>query len=609
MAELKDILIIGVGSIGLRHVRCFQSTGRVRLAICETNPDLRQRVAEEFHVAQYADLDAALADKHDAAVIATPAPLHVPIAMRLAEAGMHLLVEKPLSTSLDGIDALRETIAKRGLVAAVAYVYRSHPILRAMREAIASGRFGRPVQVVGVSGQHFPTYRPAYREIYYRDRATGGGAIQDALTHVLNAAEWLVGPVDRVLADAEHKVLEGVEVEDTVNVLTRHGEVMGCYSLNQHQAPNELTLTVICEHGTARFEPHRQRWRWMTEPGDDWHDESTPPLPRDAMFINQANGFLDAIEGRAPAPCSLEEGLQTLRVNLAALASSEAKTWQTIGPERVERPKRNGGVGIVQNRKRSARELFDLTGRVALVSGGTGLYGRQIAEALAEAGARTFIASRNLGKLRTQAGVFQKAGLDVTALQYDQAQEKSIQELLRQVLEAAGRIDILVNNSVLRPMRDWSDPAADFARSMEVNATGLFVMTRTFGDQMARQGAGSIINVGSIQGVVGPDFTLYEGLPWNTPPDYFFHKGGLVQLTRYAAAKLAPHGVRVNAVSPGGFFSNQDDRFVERYKARTFVGRMANETDLKGAIVFLASDASAYVTGANLAVDGGYTCK
>lgn len=609
MSLEQRLLIIGVGSIGLRHVRCFQGTGRVRLAICETNPDLRQRVGEEFHVAQYADLDAALADKHDAAVIATPAPLHVPIATRLAEAGMHLLVEKPLSTSLDGIDALRETIAKRGLVAAVAYVYHAHPILRAMRDAITSGRFGRPVQVVGVSGQHFPTFRPAYREIYYRDRAAGGGAIQDALTHVLNAAEWLVGPVDRVLVDAEHKVLEGVEVEDTVNVLTRHGEVMGCYSLNQHQAPNELTLTVICQHGTARFEPHRHRWRWMIEPGDHWRDEATPPLPRDAMFINQAAQFLDAIEGRASPPCSLEEGLQTLRVNLAALASSKTMTWQTIGPERVEGRKENGGVGVVQKTKRSARDLFDLTGRVALVSGGTGLYGRQIAEALAEAGARTFIASRNLDKLRAQAVVFQKAGLDVTALQYDQAEERSIQELLRQVLDAAGKIDILVNNSVLRSMRDWSDPAGDFARSMEVNATGLFMMTRAFGDQMARQGAGSIINVGSIQGMVGPDFTLYEGLPWNTPPDYFFHKGGLVQLTRYAAAKLGPHGVRVNAVSPGGFFSAQDDRFVERYNARTFAGRMANETDLKGAIVFLASDASAYVTGANLAVDGGYTGK
>jgi NAD(P)-dependent dehydrogenase (short-subunit alcohol dehydrogenase family) len=109
--------------------------------------------------------------------------------------------------------------------------------------------------------------------------------------------------------------------------------------------------------------------------------------------------------------------------------------------------------------------------------------------------------------------------------------------------------------------------------------------------------------------MVGPDFTLYEQLDWSTPPDYFFHKGGLLQLTRFAAAKLGPSGVRVNAISPGGFFTNQDPRFVERYNARTFLGRMANDTDLSGVTIFLASDASAYITGTNIPVDGGYTAK
>jgi NAD(P)-dependent dehydrogenase (short-subunit alcohol dehydrogenase family) len=259
---------------------------------------------------------------------------------------------------------------------------------------------------------------------------------------------------------------------------------------------------------------------------------------------------------------------------------------------------------------KTVQELFSLKGKTAVVTGGSGLFGRQIAEALAEAGARTIMASRNLEKLREQAEIFRKNNsLEVETMQYDQASEESVLNLLKKVLDAAGRVDILVNNSVLRTMKDWADPATAFAKSMEVNATGMFVMTRVFGDQMAKQGNGSIINVGSIQGVVGPDFTLYEGLNWGAPPDYFFHKGGLLQLTRYAASVLGPRGVRINAVSPGGFFTNQDASFVKRYNARTFLGRMANETDIKGAVVFLASDASAYVTGANLAVDGGYTCK
>jgi NAD(P)-dependent dehydrogenase (short-subunit alcohol dehydrogenase family) len=134
-------------------------------------------------------------------------------------------------------------------------------------------------------------------------------------------------------------------------------------------------------------------------------------------------------------------------------------------------------------------------------------------------------------------------------------------------------------------------------------------MTRAFGMHMAGNRRGSIVNIGSIKGMVGPDLTLYEGLDWGVPPDYFFHKGGMLQLTRYAAALLGPRGVRVNLLSPGGFYDGQDPRFVERYNARTFLGRMANESDLKGAIVFLASDASAYITGANLPVDAGYTAK
>ena len=254
-------------------------------------------------------------------------------------------------------------------------------------------------------------------------------------------------------------------------------------------------------------------------------------------------------------------------------------------------------------------DSFRLHGKVAVVTDGAGLYGRQIVEALAEAGARTFMASRNLEKLRAQAKVFHQAGLEVEVLQYDQASEQSILQLFQQVVDTAGTVDVLVNNSVCRCMHDWSSPATDFAKSMEVNATGLFVITRAFGEYMSERGQGSIINIGSIYGVGGPDFTLYEGLDPGMDPDYFFHKGGLLQLTRFTASRLGPRGVRVNAINPGGLFNNQDPRVLSRYNARTFLGRMANDSDLKGAIVFLASDASQYVTGAVLAVDGGFTAK
>jgi predicted dehydrogenase len=328
---VTGVLVVGVGSIGLRHLRCFQTTGRAAVSFCEVNQTLRAQVAKEYQIDRhYGDLDSALADRPDAAVIATPAHLHIPVAIRLAEAGADLLLEKPLSTSLDGIDRLQEVLRRRNLKSAVAYVMRANPVLREMKDAIASGRFGRPLQVVSVAGQHFPTYRPAYREIYYKDRATGGGAIQDAMTHVLNASEWLVGPIERITVDAAHQRLDGVEVEDTVHAMTRHGTVLGSHSLNQHQAPLEMTITVICDGGTARFEGHLSRWRWMSAPDTPWHDQPHEPLTRDTPFLSQANAFLDYLEDRAPPLCTLEEGIQTLRVNLAALASADQGNWQTV---------------------------------------------------------------------------------------------------------------------------------------------------------------------------------------------------------------------------------------------------------------------------------------
>jgi len=255
----------------------------------------------------------------------------------------------------------------------------------------------------------------------------------------------------------------------------------------------------------------------------------------------------------------------------------------------------------------SALDQFKLDGRTALVTGGAGLYGRQITEALAQAGARTYIASRDCEQCERLAVDFRDRLLDVRAMSFDQSNESSIEQLKQAIVADAGRVDILVNNAVLRPVANWNCSAAEFSESMRVNATGLFLMTRSFGELMAHQGGGSIINIGSIQGHIGPDFSLYEGLGWETPPDYFFHKGGMLNFTRFAAAKLGTSKVRVNVISPGGFYTNQDERFVARYSAKTMLGRMANSTDLQGAIIFLASDASAYITGASLIVDGGYT--
>ena len=156
------VLVVGAGSIGERHLRCFGATGRARVFFVEVNPELRATIANRYPgTTAYDSLDAAIEQPIDAAVVATPAPLHIPQATQLVERGVHVLIEKPLSVSLDGVDALQGLVAKKNVVAAVAYVLRAQPALAEMREAILGGRFGKPLQLVHVSGQNFPFFRPA----------------------------------------------------------------------------------------------------------------------------------------------------------------------------------------------------------------------------------------------------------------------------------------------------------------------------------------------------------------------------------------------------------------------------------------------------------------
>jgi len=255
----------------------------------------------------------------------------------------------------------------------------------------------------------------------------------------------------------------------------------------------------------------------------------------------------------------------------------------------------------------SALPTFSLAGQVVLLTGGAGLYGRGLAAQLAAAGATLILASRNVAALEQVAAEERALGRTVHARELDQAQEPSILRLRDSVFQEFGRVDGLVNNAVARPMKSPDAPLADWEASMQTNATGLFAISRAFADSMAKKGRGSIVNIGSIQGMVGPDFSLYEGLGMQAIPDYFFHKAGMLNLTKFFAARYGPQGIRVNCLSPGGFFSGQHPTFVERYSKATYLRRMADENDLGGPVIFLLSDAARYVTGANLPVDGGYT--
>ena len=258
-------------------------------------------------------------------------------------------------------------------------------------------------------------------------------------------------------------------------------------------------------------------------------------------------------------------------------------------------------------------DMFRLNGRTAIVTGGAGRYGKQIVEALAEAGATVFIASRDLAKCEAAAAVFRAAGADVRALQLDLSERESIDRMIAEVVRATGRIDILVNNAVTRSAcTGWEQDLENYDVSLHVNASSMFYITAVAAEVMKKQHSGSAINIGSFMGLVGPECANYEGpdMGKNPSPIYFYEKGGMVNFTRWAASVLGKDNIRVNAIHPGGLMEGHlPEAFVRNYSARTQLGRLANQEDLKGIVVFLASDASAYLTGTNIPVDGGYTAK
>jgi len=270
------------------------------------------------------------------------------------------------------------------------------------------------------------------------------------------------------------------------------------------------------------------------------------------------------------------------------------------------------------------QDKFDLTGRAALVTGGVGLLGQEFCKTLAEAGASVAVVDLNASAAHETADSLKKSGCNAVAVSADITQPDSVKEMLEMVLRSFGRLDILVNSAALDPKFDpqavskgitpgaFEDyPLADWNAALNVNLTGMFLVTQACVEPMIAQGKkGSIINICSTYGLNGPDQSIYikdgERVAYK-PVYYSVTKAGVMGFTKYLAAYYAGTDIRVNALTPGGVFNDHDDYFVKNYSAKTVLGRMAKKDEMNGALLFLASDASSYMTGNNVVVDGGWT--
>lgn len=259
-------------------------------------------------------------------------------------------------------------------------------------------------------------------------------------------------------------------------------------------------------------------------------------------------------------------------------------------------------------------DLFNLDGKTVVLTGGAGILGREMAAALCDSGASVAMVDRDGGAIERAAGRLGKSERRLRGYVADIADGSAVADLRREVERDLGPVDVLVNNAATKTAKFFepfeSFPEADWDLVMAVNVKGAAFCCQQFGGEMARRGGGSIVNTLSIYGIVAPDQRIYEGSEYegraiSCPAVYSASKAALWGLTKYLASYWGDKGVRVNAVTPGGAYSGQNDTFVARYSARVPLGRMAAPSDMAGAVVFLASDASSYVTGHNLVVDGG----
>lgn len=323
---MKHILIIGGGGIGERHIRCFLKTGRAKVSVCEVKKERLEYLKINYPISEtFTSLDEIDLSRFDGVVIATPAHLHIPIAIHCAKSGTACLIEKPLSVDLNRVDELIEIINKKNILMGVAYVRRSLPSYKELKELVNKGIIGILKMGRINMSQEYPKYRPDYKNIYYSKEEMGGGCVLDAATHSINLAQYYFGEIKDVVGFYDHLELEGVSVEDSSIIILRfESKSLVDIFVNQFQKPNITEVELIGNEGNLKYIVNGEFHQilFCNNDSNNWKEIASYKFNRDDPFIFQANEFLDALDGKCLLSTDILEAKKTL------LAALHVKSFQ-----------------------------------------------------------------------------------------------------------------------------------------------------------------------------------------------------------------------------------------------------------------------------------------
>lgn len=593
------VLVCGLGSAGRRHVRNLRRLG-IRDILGFRSPQGRPLNEAEACV-PVASLAHGLQARPDLVVVSTPTSLHIDMAAAAVGAGVSAFVEKPLGAGLSGVDQLLERVRALRVPAFIGYTLRFHPTIAKAKQLLDDGAIGRPLSARFFVGEYLPDFHPDedYRK-GYSARADLGGGVMLTLIHDIDLATWFFGSPREVFCVGGHRSRLEIDVEDVVAMICTSptGPLVEIH-MDYLERPARRGFVVVGEEGTMEWEGVEGRLTVRRRDQEAPQTHSPPAgFERNDMFLDEMRHVLAVLGGmerndRIP----LAVGRDALAVVDAAKRSARTRRLVSFGID---------------------RDPFDLADRVVIVTGATGMLGRECSDELARAGAAVVVTDVDQSGCECLAAEIRRTtGTETLGLAADLTRESDIQRLVDGTVERFGRIDVLVNNAAMNPAPGSADSVRQFEpfedyprelweREVAVNVTGPFLLTQRVGRVMARARRGVIVNVASTYGLVAPDHRIYAPGRYKSVA-YAVTKAAILNFTRYLAGYYGRHGIRVNTLTPGGVEAGQDPAFIAAYAERTMLGRMARRDEYRRAVLFLASDASSYMTGSNLVVDGGWT--